>query len=57
MMITEATNIILKCSDDTLEGVAERSLTELQNRKNTKHLEKMKTLIDHLLGEIEHDLA
>ncbi len=56
-MITEATNIILKCSDDTLEGVAERSLTELQNRKNTKHLEKMKTLIDHLLGEIEHDLA
>tara|TARA_Y100001936_G_C15966479_1_gene608626 strand:- start:344 stop:514 length:171 start_codon:yes stop_codon:yes gene_type:complete len=56
-MITAATNIILKCSDDTLEGIAERSLAELQARKNTKQLEKMKRLIGHLLGELEHDLA
>ncbi|GGB53645.1 hypothetical protein GCM10011607_12780 [Shewanella inventionis] len=56
-MITEATNMILKCPDDTLEGIAERSLYELQNRKNKKHLVKMKSLIEHLLGELEHDLA
>lgn len=56
-MITEATNIILNCSDDTLEGLTERALIELQKRKNKAHLERMKSRIDHLMAELEHDLA
>ncbi|MCF2902236.1 hypothetical protein L1267_17850 [Pseudoalteromonas sp. OFAV1] len=55
-LITAATEIILKCSNDTLEGIAQRALVELQSRGNKEALEANSSLCGKLLGEIEHNL-
>lgn len=55
--ITVATNIILKCDNDTLEGIVERALREMQKRKSKDSLENAKSIANHLLAELAYDLA